>query len=281
MGPQEEVKIERLAPAQLDELILAQNDIFSDYIIPIRSTPEFFTDYLRSVGGDLGSVLVALKDGKIVGYANPVIDGKEAWIGGLGVRPPFRSRGIGAKLMSAAEDMCRKRGAQTVLLEVIEGNTRAQGLYERLGYRPTKKFITAEGRAASFDGFGKTPKLASLSEIMAMHEKAYAGTCWQRRKRASLIQSAKGGQCYRVEGGFVITRNVDTNGFVPFLGVLPEARGRGIGTDLARFALSKLADSGVYKVAVYNLNEDLPIVRLLDKFDFKVTMKQLEMSKRI
>ncbi len=277
----EDIKIEKLAPTQLDELILAQNDIFSDYIIPIRSTPQFFTEYLRSVGGDLSSVLVASKDRKIIGYVNPVIDGKEAWIGGVGVRPGHRSKGIGTKLMRAAESMCEKRGVESVLLEVIEGNSRAQRLYERLGYTMSRKFVTAEGKPTHFDGFGKTPKFAPLSEILYLHEKAYAGTCWQRRKRASLIQSAKGGECFRVEGGFVITRSVDTSGFIPFLGVLPEARGRGIGTDLTKFALTRLADQGVFKIALYNLNEDLPTMRLLDKFDFKITMKQLEMIRNI
>ena len=277
----EGIRIERLVPQQLDELILAQNDIFADYIIPLRSTNQFFLDYLKSVGGDLASVLVALDEKKIVGYVTPVIDGHEMWIGGLGVRPAYRSRGIGTKLLRAAEEVCKKKGVNTALLEVIEGNDRAQRLYERLGYKLTKKYVTAEGKPSQYEGFGKVPKLSSLADMMYMHERSYSGTCWQRRKKAALIQSAKGAEGYKVEGGFVLVRSIDTSGFIPFLGVVPEARGRGIGTSLAKFALTRLAEQGAYKVALYNLNEDLPTMRMLDKFDFKITMKQLEMAKRI
>jgi GNAT superfamily N-acetyltransferase len=63
--------------------------------------------------------------------------------------------------------------------------------------------------------------------------------------------------------------------------VVPEKRGTGIGTALAKFALSRLWDQGAFKVALYNVNEDLPTSRLLDKFDMKVTLKQNEMRKHL
>lgn len=274
-------RIERLASEQLDELVKVQEEAFSDYIIQIKTSKEFFIEFLRSVGGDLSTVLVALDGSRIVGYINPVIDGKEAWIGGIGVTPQYRSAGIGTKLIKSAEELCRTRGAQSMVLEVIEGNFRAQRLYERLGFATTRRFLTAEGKPMRFEGFGPQPKVASLSEVLYFHERSYKDTCWQRRKRASVIQSAKGADSFRVDGGFVMTRSVDTSGFIPFLGVLPEARRRGVGTSLAKFALTKLWDAGVYKVALYNVNEDPQTVRMLDKFDFKVTMKQIEMRKAL
>jgi ribosomal protein S18 acetylase RimI-like enzyme len=84
-----------------------------------------------------------------------------------------------------------------------------------------------------------------------------------------------------VAGGFVVIRTVDTNGFIPFLGVIPSRRGMGIGTGLAKFALSRLRDRGAYKIALYNVNEDPQTVRMLDKLDFRITMKQIEMRKRL
>ena len=98
-----DLSVEHLGQGKLDALIDAQNRIFEDYIIPIRSSRQFFVDFLRSVGGDLGNVLVALDGDRMVGYVNPVVDGREGWIGGLGVLPSHRGRGIGAQLMLAAE----------------------------------------------------------------------------------------------------------------------------------------------------------------------------------
>ncbi len=277
----EDIRIEKLTPERLDHLVKVQEEAFSDYIIPIKSSKEFFLDFQRSVGGDLSTVLLASDAGKSVGYINPVIDGKEAWIGGIGVIPQYRSSGVGTKLMRSAEELCRNRGVQSITLEVIDGNDRAQRMYERLGFSASRKFLSAEGKPTRFEGFGPQPKVASFSEVLYLHEKSYMNTCWQRRKRAAVIQSAKGAESYKVDGGFVMIRAVQTSGFIPFLGVLPEARSRGIGTALAKYALTKLWDAGVFKVALYNVNEDLQTQRMLDEFDFKVTMKQIEMKKEL
>jgi len=277
----EVAEIKPLERGQLDALIDAQNEIFSDYIIPMRSSREFFIDFQRSVGGDLRYVLVASIRGEIVGYVNPVIDRNEGWIGGVGVIPSMRGKGLGHRLMLSAEEFCRSKGVRDIYLEVIEGNDRAQRLYEGLGYRATRKFVTAEGKPAKFEGFGTAPRRADISEIIPLHERAYKDTCWQRRKTETIIESARGAECYCVSGGFVLTRTVDTSGFIPFLGVVPEQRGMGIGTSLAKFALARLWDLSAFKVALYNVNEDLQTLRMLDKFDFKITMKQTEMKKSI
>jgi len=277
----DDAEIKPLERGQLDELINAQNEIFSDYIIPMKSSREFFLDFQRSVGGDLRNVLVASVKGEMVGYINPVIDRHEGWIGGVGVIPNMRGKGIGHKLMGSAEELCRSRGVHDIYLEVIEGNDRAQRLYEELGYVATRKFVTAEGKPARFEGFGMVPHRSDVSEIVLLHEKAYRDTCWQRRKTEAIVESAREAECYVVSGGFVLTRIVDTSGFIPFLGVVPEKRWTGVGTSLAKFALTRLWDLGAFKIALYNINEDLPTLRMLDKFDFKITMKQTEMKKQL
>lgn len=276
-----DIRIERLAPDRLDHLIDAQNDIFADYIVPMKSTRPFFLDFLRSVGGDLANILVALDGERIVGYVNPVIDGQEAWIGGVGVLPAYRRRGLGRELMRAGEEFALRKGASEISLEVIEGNSGAQRLYESIGYLQTRKYLTAEGRPTRYEGFGELPVSATMSDLLKLHEAAYRDTCWQRRKTHALAQSARNAECYKLDGGFVLVRTVETSGYIPFLGVVPEERGKGIGTSLAKFALTKLYNLGAFKVALYNINDDLPTLRMLDFFDFKVTMKQLEMKKTL
>ncbi len=277
----DDIRIEHLTHGQLDALIEAQNGIFEDYIIPIRSSRQFFTDFLKSVGGDLGNVLVSLDGDRIVGYANPVFDRDEAWIGGIGVLPSHRGRGIGTKLMLAAEMDCRERGVREISLEVIEGNDRAMGLYGRLGYVGGRRYLTAEGRPVRFEGFGPMPEPLGQTEMVRMHAKSYGDTCWQKRKTDAVISSARGAECYKVDGGFVLVKSVETSGFIPFLGVLPEKRRTGVATSLTKFALTRLWNLGAFKVTVYNVNDDSPTLKLLDMFDFKVTMGQLEMRKNL
>jgi len=275
------IRIEHLTHGRLDALIEAQNGIFEDYIIPIRSSKQFFTDFLKSVGGDLRNVLVSLDGDRIVGYANPVLDGDEAWIGGIGVLPSHRGRGIGTKLMLATEQDCSERGVREISLEVIEGNDRAMRLYGRLGYVGGRRYLTAEGRPVRFEGCGSMPEPAGQTEIVRMHAKSYVDTCWQKRKTDAVISSARGAECYKVDGGFVLVEAVETSGFIPFLGVLPEKRRLGVATSLTKFALTRLWNLGAFKVTVYNVNDDLPTLKLLDMFDFKVTLGQLEMKKKL
>jgi ribosomal protein S18 acetylase RimI-like enzyme len=277
----DEIRIEHLAHGQLDALIDAQNDIFQDYIIPMKSSRQFFIDFLKSVGGDLKNVMVALDGDRIVGYVNPVVDDNQAWVGGIGMLPSHRSRGIGTRLMLATEEFCRAKGAREISLEVIEGNAKAERLYRRLGYQGTRKYITAEGKPTRFEGFGDMPEHASLDEVLDLHGRSYMDTCWQKRKPDAVTASAHAAECYRVDGGFVLVRSVETSGFIPFLGVVIEKRHRGIGTSLMKFALTRLWNLGAFKVAVYNVNDDVPTMQLLDMFDFKVTLKQIEMKKKL
>ncbi len=273
------ISIKHLAHGQLDDLIEAQNEIFQDYIIPMKSSRQFFIDFLKSVGGDLKNVLVALDGDRIVGYSNPVLDQHESWVGGVGVLPTYRGKGIGTRLMLATEEFSRSKGARQISLEVIEGNSKAERLYQKLGYHETRKYITAEGKPIRFEGFGEMPEHASLAEVVDLHGRSYGDTCWQKRKQDAVITSARSAECYKVDGGFVMVRAVETSGFVPFLGVVSEKRGRGVGTSLLKFALTRLWTLGAFKVAVYNVNDDVPTTRLLDMFDFKVTLKQNEMKK--
>lgn len=265
----------------MDDLVEAQKDIFSDYLVPIQISREFMDSFMRSVGGSAEHILVAMDGEEIVGFVNPVVDGNEAWIGGLGICPRARRRGLGRRLMLAAEDDARERGAEMVLLEVIEGNLQAMNLYTSLGYTKNVSYVSAEGRPQQFAGYGPSPSEADVDEVMDIHSEAYRGTCWQRRKTSALRESGANAEVFKVDGGFVILRRVGATGFIPFIGVAPAERRKGIGTALAKFALNRLWELGAFKVALYNVNDDLATSRMLDKFDFKVTLRQIEMSRRI
>ena len=279
MKVDDEVVISPLYSDRIDELVNAQIDIFADYIIPLRSSPQFFREFMRSVGGRLDDIIVATQRDRIVGYVNPVVDQKEAWVGGLGVIPSHRGQGVGTKLMEAAEEAVRRRGVDEMILEVIEGNSSATRLYTTMGYVEHRSYLSADGKAARFAGFGRKPESVGVEEVADLHRATYADACWQKRKASALVESGRTCETYAVDGGFVMLRRVGTTGFVPFIGVLPEKRKRGIGTSLAKFALDRLWELGAFKVAIYNVNDDLPTKRMLDKFDFAVTLRQIEMRK--
>jgi GNAT superfamily N-acetyltransferase len=56
----------------------------------------------------------------------------------LAVHPAMRGRGVGTRLILAAEDLALARGLTDVRLDVVDTNPRARRLYERLGFRPVE-----------------------------------------------------------------------------------------------------------------------------------------------
>lgn len=61
---------------------------------------------------------------------------RHAHISVIAVTKAAEGRGVGAALMAHAEGWARERGHTRLTLSFFEGNTRAQGLYERSGFAP-------------------------------------------------------------------------------------------------------------------------------------------------
>jgi len=54
----------------------------------------------------------------------------------LALAPAAEGKGLARQLMAAAEAWARERGYRHITLNVFDANTRARGLYQRLGYAP-------------------------------------------------------------------------------------------------------------------------------------------------
>jgi ribosomal protein S18 acetylase RimI-like enzyme len=57
-----------------------------------------------------------------------------AYLHAFRVRPAYRNRGIGTRLILEAESVLRERGYERVVIAAAEENHSARRLYERLGY---------------------------------------------------------------------------------------------------------------------------------------------------
>ena len=97
-------------------------------------------------------VLVAERDGEVVGYAYAGLEGPDymSLRGPAGalydivVDPAHRGHGVGRLLLDAAITALAERGAPRVLLSTAERNDAAQGLFERAGFRRTMIEMTRE-----------------------------------------------------------------------------------------------------------------------------------------
>ena len=84
---------------------------------------------------DLGEVLVALDDGKIVGHVQIIAHEGVAEIKSIAVYEEKRSLGIGTMLVQAAFERCREMEARLVQLATAAASTDALKFYQRQGFR--------------------------------------------------------------------------------------------------------------------------------------------------
>jgi len=83
--------------------------------------------------------LVAFEGNKLVGYATATLDQGKGHILSMAVDPAFRRRGIGTALLKAL--LNRLKGADTILLEVREGNEAGRHLYGSQGFMVTGRML--------------------------------------------------------------------------------------------------------------------------------------------
>ena len=83
---------------------------------------------------DQASALVALEDGRVLGYVGMMCVLDEGQIINVAVHPDARRRGVGRTLMEAAQTYAKERGIVFLSLEVRESNIAARSLYSSLGW---------------------------------------------------------------------------------------------------------------------------------------------------
>ena len=105
--------------------------------------------FARAEAGEI-AFLVAEADGFPIGQVWADLTTGVIWA--QRVIPHLQSRGVGTRLMAAAENRLRAAGIRTAELAVGRGNPAALRLYERLGYRHVRdevdrwQFTTPDGR---------------------------------------------------------------------------------------------------------------------------------------
>jgi ribosomal protein S18 acetylase RimI-like enzyme len=110
----------------LDELAALFNAGYEGYLVPFRVDASQLENMIAAWQIDLARSRIAPGEG----VALLGIRGERGWIGGLGVVPAARRRGVGRALMEAV----LAEAPPEVTLEVIEQNEPAIRLYEDLGF---------------------------------------------------------------------------------------------------------------------------------------------------
>lgn len=123
------------------------------FLEPHAGAEQGYASFLDNVLDSSDScIFVAEQDGTIAGYAFAALEplswkelrGPAGFIHDLAVIDQARHSGVGTKLMQAALEWLRQRGAPRVVLWTASANESAYALFRRLGFRETMTEMTME-----------------------------------------------------------------------------------------------------------------------------------------
>jgi ribosomal protein S18 acetylase RimI-like enzyme len=99
--------------------------------------PTGLRTYDLAVMCEAGAVYLALIDEEIIGGCQliRVLDEPAfCYVVGFYLRPAWRGKGLGRRLLGAVAQECRETGVEGLLLTVAPGNTKALNLYRSAGF---------------------------------------------------------------------------------------------------------------------------------------------------
>lgn len=154
MSQMEQVQIRRARPEDakaIAELARAFQGVSIDWLIEqkfglIEGT-NWFERKSRALEAEVlaepESALVAEVDGRIVGFVTTRYDSRlrVGHIPNLAVAEDFQGKGIGKKLMQAAYELLRDKGAKWLAIETLTVNERGQRFYPKLGFEEVARKI--------------------------------------------------------------------------------------------------------------------------------------------
>jgi GNAT superfamily N-acetyltransferase len=244
---------------------------YADYWFPVELDAAAFERMARTNDIDLDASRVAAAAGDPVGVAMLGVRSDAGWIGGMGVVPDLRRRGIGELLLRDVLDAARGLGLRRVTLEVLEQNEGARRLYERLGFTPTRALDiwTLPGGQAGETG---ATRAADVDEALRLIRAARAARePWQRSDEtlAHLRDLDSATQALVTDGGAVVYRVSHGQASLVQLAATT--------SDVARDLISAVA-AGVSRVAFLNVQSDDAAAAAFEELGGTLASRQVELA---
>lgn len=120
------MKIEKMDYSHIDGVYEVEKACFSD--------PWSLNSFRSEVENPLSLWLVAMRDGKVVGYvgSQSVLDSADMM--NIAVREDCRNQGVARELICALSEQLFQKGIRSLLLEVRVSNDPAICLYKKMGF---------------------------------------------------------------------------------------------------------------------------------------------------
>jgi ribosomal protein S18 acetylase RimI-like enzyme len=139
LTPATQPRLTDAAALSLEQLAELLNRAYEGYEVPLHVDAAAVGFMEEALDLDPERSCVAWQDEQPVGLVMLGVRGEAGWVGGMGVVAAARRGGIGERLMRALIERARAAGVRRLGLEVLERNTGARALYEKLGFRTWRR----------------------------------------------------------------------------------------------------------------------------------------------
>ena len=255
------------AEAAVGEGAAALNRVFEEYAVPLTFSSEQL--HLHMSYNDVAASLSPLwyeDDGSFLAAALLAIRGKRGWIGGFGVAPSRRGRGVAIQLLDELVRTARSRGLESIALEVLMENAPAIAVYQRGGFEIARRlysFETQMEQAPASLGFVAVAPQSLIDEPDDVRQ------CWQR-ERATLRNGAVSTGVADTRGNFALFRfNAELAQVLKIRAAGPE--------DLTLLAHAVAGERAFQTVLLLNEPEESRIARYARETGWNESFVQYEM----
>lgn len=268
------VRFVSAATVPLEAFAAAFTSSFEGYPVSLTADAAWLARRARYEQHDPLNSLVAFECDEAVGMAVLAARAARGWCGGFGVVPRWRGRGLARRLMSELVGRARASGLRRLSLEVLQGNTAAQRLYESAGMRVTRDLLILERPAdlpapARAAAFGEAPAEELLEHFTRLHPEP---PVWQREPASLLAAGLRGlylGPRRRPRAYALVKHTADGETYLTDLAAADERHARAMCAALGRL-------EGALKIQ--NEPERSPYAAPLVAHGFAEVMRQHEMT---
>ncbi|MEJ5230051.1 MAG: GNAT family N-acetyltransferase [Pseudothermotoga sp.] len=258
------------------------NEVFRDYPVPINWDTLSFNLDARENSISFSDSFVFLKNDKPVGFVVCCIRKNRGRIDSMGVVKEERGTGLAYRILEHALEALRWKKVEIVMLEVLEGETRAIRFYEKNGFRTTRRLFSlvkenpALVRTVSF--FKADPRWIHQSAVEAVVNLPRHPN-WQREPTTLLLASSR----YKMarinlpkDHGYVVWGSNERNAFI--VDCAP-AKSRESYSQLLKMAVDYVCDVERKQVCtIANVPENDPLFAAAIESGFEKVLAQLEMT---
>lgn len=175
------MEMKRASQFSLAELTAFWNLGYTGYFVPVQFTEAQMENWIHYGDFDLDRSLILVDGDQPAGFSFLGVRRDRGWIGGFGITPDYRGKGLSYPLFAAHVDLIRETELTHVQLEVLIENW-AQKVYAAAGFVTGRRLSILRG--ALPDGGNDQPvRLASPQSMLVHSERVHAGAPapWQRQ----------------------------------------------------------------------------------------------------